>query len=132
VRRLFVCNTAAERQTLTARFEPVAQPDEGAVQSDLDCVRPQAENLRDPARAEVGAVAQGDQLLLALVEARDRGRERETPDRALLEIAAVCRLRELQRQQRPGRHRLGKTAPGNADQPRERRSSRGVVGFART
>src|SRR3989442_970191 len=66
-----------------ARLEPAPQPQERAVERDLDRVRPETEDLADPPRAEVGAVAEGDQLLLPLLEGRDRRREREPPDRPL-------------------------------------------------
>ena len=50
----------------------LAQPRERAVQRDLDGVRLHAEDLADPLGRQVGAVAERDEVAVALVERRDR------------------------------------------------------------
>jgi hypothetical protein len=86
------------------RQEDVAEPSQRSVKGDLDGVRPDAEDLSDPARAEVCAVAEGEKLLLAFLELLDRRPDRKPPDRPLLEIVVNRDVRDVVAEQRALQH----------------------------
>jgi hypothetical protein len=99
------------------------------VQSHFDGVRAQVERLGDLARCQVGAVAQRDQLAVALVEARDRVRQHEAPESHILEVALVKALGNLPGELEGRRPPLDQPS-GDADQPGQRLTFLRVVALA--
>jgi len=65
------------------------------MKSDLDRVRPQSENLPNLTRAEIGAVAQRQEIPGALVEAVHGCRDRQAADGVALEILRRGLVREF-------------------------------------
>jgi len=96
----------------------------------LDRVRPFPEQLRDLPRRQIGAEAKRDQPTIAFAEQRD-GRVEVQPARDLLrELTAACDLVEFHGRRRPPREPVVRAAPGDRDQPRDRRPLPGVVARA--
>ena len=69
------------------------------MERDLDRVRLRPVELGDLARSEIGAVAERDQLAVAVLEVRDRARERNLAERLVLEVAVIGRRRDCSRRE---------------------------------
>src|SRR5205809_1035190 len=88
------------------------------MESDFDGVRLQAEQLADLPGSEVGAVAQCEQLAIALVETSDRCRQIESPNRFFRQLARPRPVRRFGNRQRPRSARVLDAAPCDPDKPR--------------
>ena len=77
---------------MSVLLEIAPDPRERAMQSDLDRVRLQSENFPNLTRAEIGAVAQGQEIPGALVEAVSPRRARPSWPCATAPISARVRL----------------------------------------
>src|SRR5581483_4870964 len=98
------------------RLEVLAEAPERPVERDLDRVRAQLEQLSDLARGEVGAVAERDELAVALVEPRHRLAELKPAERALL-VPLARALRRLVDRRLPAERGVGDAAADDADEP---------------
>src|SRR6266550_6996992 len=105
------------------------RPDAGecAMQRDLVGVRLQPEHRADLASAEIGPVAQGDELSAAVIQSRDRARERQALEGARFEVVR-SRLLEIRRAGLGGHVTATvNNAAGNPDQPGEGPSAARVI-----
>lgn len=94
-----------------------AQAAEAAVERDLDRVRALAQELGDLARAQIAAVAEGEQLAVELREDPHAGGEVE-PARGLLgDVGRVGALGPFRCGYQLRCRRVGDAAAGDADQP---------------
>jgi hypothetical protein len=107
-----------------------AQARKRPVERDLDGVRLELEQIGDLADLQIGAVAQRDQLPVALAESGDGGVECEPVDRIRLEIARRLDLRRLARKRRARRKSTLNRPPRDAEQPGDRLSLGRVVAVA--
>src|SRR5215216_4760598 len=99
------------------------------MQGHFDRIRLCPLELGDLARREVGAVAERDQLAVPLLEAPDRARNRDSPQRVVLEVAVVSGLQLLRDVLELRRPSLD-AAPRDPDQPRDRLALARVVALA--
>ena len=99
------------------------------MQGDFDGICPQIERLGDLPRGEIGAVAERDQLAVAVVEARDSTRQGQTADRCFFEVARIGAFGELGCELEAWRSTFDQ-APRDSDQPGERLAFARVVALA--
>ena len=96
----------------------------------LDRVRLQAEELADLAGSQVGAVAERDQLAVAVAERRHRLAKIEPRRRVGIELSRRDLVRQLRHGERLRAEVLADLSSGNADQPRGRIALAGVEAVA--
>ena len=106
------------------------QPGAAAMEGDVDGVRRQFEDLGDLARAEVGAVAERDELAVLRLEPRDGIDDGEALGDLVREILRRRLIVGLVGRQRPGTLVLHDAGARDADEPAERLPALRVVGRA--
>ena len=111
-------------------LEQSAERLQRAVERDLDGVRLQADELADLAGGQVGAVAERDQLAVALAERRHRPAKVEPRRRVGIELSRRDLIGHLGDGERLRTEVLADLSSGDPDQPRSRFTLAGVEAVA--